>query len=123
MAITFGRVVTVLRIFDEAKAREFYLGWLGFTVDFEHRFDPGAPLYMGVSRGGFTIHLSEHHGDGSPGARVRIETSGVEELQRELIAKGYRYGRPGVVREEWGELRVTAHDPFGNQLHFVERVG
>lgn len=31
--------VPLLRIFDVAKAREFYVGVLGFTVDREHRCD------------------------------------------------------------------------------------
>jgi hypothetical protein len=33
MEISFNRVVPVLRIFDIAKADEFYQGFLGFTVD------------------------------------------------------------------------------------------
>ncbi|MGD1067329.1 MAG: glyoxalase superfamily protein [Vulcanimicrobiaceae bacterium] len=122
MAITMGRVVPVLRMFDIAKAREFYLGFLDFEVVFEHRYDDDAPLYMGIMRGDVALHLSEHHGDGCPGARVRVETSGVEELQRELIAKKYGYGRPGVVEAEWGEKSVTVLDPFGNQLTFYERT-
>jgi hypothetical protein len=40
------QTIPILRIFDEAKAREFYLGYLGFQVDWEHRFEPGMPLYM-----------------------------------------------------------------------------
>ena len=28
-----GNVTPILRIFDEAKAREFYVDYLGFTVD------------------------------------------------------------------------------------------
>lgn len=47
----FGAPVPVLRMFDVEKARAFYLGWLGFSVEFEHRFEPTAPLYMGISRG------------------------------------------------------------------------
>ena len=35
----------ILRIFDEAKAREFYLDFLGFRLDWQHRFDDHAPLY------------------------------------------------------------------------------
>lgn len=38
-----------------------------FRVDWEHRFEPGFPLYLQVSRDGLVLHLSEHHGDGSPG--------------------------------------------------------
>ena len=53
-----GAPVPILRMFDVEKARAFYIGWLGFTVDFEHRFEPTFPLYMGISRGGCRLHLS-----------------------------------------------------------------
>ena len=36
----------ILRIFDEARAREFYVDFLGFSVDWEHRFDSTLPLYL-----------------------------------------------------------------------------
>ena len=47
--MTFAAPIPILRILDEAKAREFYIDWLGFQIDFEHRFAPGMPLYMGIS--------------------------------------------------------------------------
>jgi len=65
MPFEVGRVVPIVRIFDEDRAREFYLGYLGCRVDWEHRFDGEGPLYMQVSRGALVLHLSEHHGDGS----------------------------------------------------------
>jgi hypothetical protein len=37
-------VIPVLRIFDIAKAGEFYLDYLGFHIDWDHRFDDNAPL-------------------------------------------------------------------------------
>jgi catechol 2,3-dioxygenase-like lactoylglutathione lyase family enzyme len=37
-------------VFDETKAREFYVEFLGFKVDWEHRFEPGTPLYMQLSQ-------------------------------------------------------------------------
>ena len=43
--------VPVLRIFDEAKARGFYIDWLGFKIDFEHRFEEISPIYMGIYTG------------------------------------------------------------------------
>jgi hypothetical protein len=47
------RMVTpAIRIFDTVKAKEFYLGYLGFKTDWEHRYDDKAPLYTQVSRGG-----------------------------------------------------------------------
>ena len=43
MTTTFTRTIPTLRIFDSAKAREFYVGFPGFKVDFEHRFEPDLP--------------------------------------------------------------------------------
>ena len=38
--------IPVLRIFSVDKAREFYMDFLGFSLDWEHRFSPDLPLYM-----------------------------------------------------------------------------
>ena len=117
--IRLGPVVPILRIFDVAKAREFYLDFLGFAWDWEHRFAPDLPLYAQVSRGGLVLHLSEHHGDASPGAalRVRVE-EGLDALHAELAARRYTYGRPGIEAQPWGDRVLTVTDPFGNRLHF-----
>jgi catechol 2,3-dioxygenase-like lactoylglutathione lyase family enzyme len=113
------RAIPVLRIFDEAKAREFYCDFLGFTVDFEHRFEADLPLYMGVTRSGLTLHLSEHYGDASPGATVYAPMLGVHALHKELNDKKYGYGRPGIERQAWGDI-LTVHDPFGNRIRFSQ---
>ena len=55
--------IPILRIFSEDKAKEFYLDFLGFTWDWDHRFKPGLPLYARITRSGLTLHRSEHHGD------------------------------------------------------------
>ena len=118
----FEPAVPILRIFDEAKAREFYEGFLGFRIDWEHRFHPGAPLYCQVSSGALTIHLSEHSGDASPGGNMVVYMTGVEAFQKGLIAKDYKYNRPGLERQDWG-LECTVMDPFGNRIRFMERRG
>jgi len=115
-----GAITPILRIFDEDKAREFYVGFLGFQVDWEHRFDDNTPLYQQVSRDGCVLHLSGHFGDGCPGSAIRIETTGVAELQAALIAKQYKHARPGLEKTEWGTLEVRVSDPFGNRLTFSE---
>ena len=51
MTIRFTRTVPTLRIFDTAKAREFYLDFLGCKVDWEHRYTSDLPLFMQVSLG------------------------------------------------------------------------
>ena len=115
-----GRVTPILRSFDEAKAREFYVDFLGFAVDWEHRFEPGTPLYMQVSKDGCILHLSEHFGDGTPGTYVRIEISNVDEFQQQLLAKHYRHARPGVMDTAWNTREMTIADPFGNKLIFAQ---
>ena len=99
MAVRFTTVTPILRMFDVRKAREFYLDFLGFKVEFEHRFEPDLPLYMGLSLGAVRLHLSEHHGDSAPGTRVMIETTGLAEYQAGLLAKRYGYARPGLERQ------------------------
>jgi uncharacterized glyoxalase superfamily protein PhnB len=119
---SLGRTTPILRIFDEAKAREFYLQYLGFRVVFEHRFEPQLPLYMGIARDGCTLHLSEHHGDASPGASMRIEVTDIDALQAELAAKPYRHARPAVATMPWGTRDMTVTDPFGNRLTFTDAI-
>jgi hypothetical protein len=48
---TFKQASPILRIFDEDKAKEFYLDFLGFHLDWEHRYGENFPLYAQVSRG------------------------------------------------------------------------
>jgi catechol 2,3-dioxygenase-like lactoylglutathione lyase family enzyme len=120
MPIAHLATIPILRSFDEAKAREFYIDWLGFTVDWEHRFEPELPLYMQVSRDGVVFHISEHHGDGSPGAHVRVNIKGVREYHAELIGKKYKNNRPGLERPEWGGIEFTIIDPVNNRIAFAE---
>ena len=115
------RTVPILRSFDEGKAREFYVEFLGFSVDWEHRFEPELPLYMQVSRDGLVLHISEHHGDATPGSHIRVEIKGLREFHAELIAKRYKNNRPGLERPEWGGLEVTVVDPCRNLITFTER--
>ena len=114
----FGRTTPILRMFDEAKAREFYVNFLGFKIDWEHRFEPGLPLYMQVSRDGCVLHLSEHYGDASPGATIRIEVDDLEAYHAQLTARQYKYYRPGLQDQEWGTREMTVQDGFGNKLIF-----
>jgi catechol 2,3-dioxygenase-like lactoylglutathione lyase family enzyme len=120
MSVRALRVIPILRIFSVEKAREFYLDYLGCHLDWEHRFDPTAPLYMQVSRDGLVLHLSEHYGDGSPGTNFQVDFEGVHELHAELSAKNYPYWRPGITETFWGTPRLNLLDPFGNQLHLCE---
>jgi uncharacterized glyoxalase superfamily protein PhnB len=117
----FGRTTPILRIYDEAKAKEFYVDFLGFAVEWEHRFEDGTPLYMQVAKDECVIHLSEHYGDSSPGAAVRIETTELDAFHQQLAEKKYKYARPGVQQTPWGTREMSIRDPFGNRLIFATR--
>ncbi|MEG0923008.1 MAG: glyoxalase superfamily protein [Comamonas sp.] len=120
-------LIPILRSFDEAKAAEFYLGFLGFVQDWTHRFEPSLPLYQQISLQRpdgrrCVLHLSEHHGDASPGSSIRIEWQGLADLQKQLIAKNYGYARPGLEVQPWGMNEMRIADPFGNRLVFFEDI-
>jgi catechol 2,3-dioxygenase-like lactoylglutathione lyase family enzyme len=110
------RTAPIFRIFDVAKAKEFYVDFLGFAVDWEHRFDAAAPLYMQVSRGGLVLHLSEHHGDCCPGSTAFVTVTGLEAFHAEITAKGYGHLRPGLEPTFHKSLGLQLTDPFGNRL-------
>jgi uncharacterized glyoxalase superfamily protein PhnB len=120
--MTLGPAVPILRIFDETVAREFYLSFLGFEQVFAHRFDAEAPLYLAISRSECELHLSQHYGDCTPGAQVRISVGDLSTYQLELAAKQHANCRPCIEQMPWGtnEMRIT--DPFGNRLTFFQRT-
>ncbi|WP_324198078.1 glyoxalase superfamily protein [Nocardia beijingensis] len=116
--IRLSAPVPVLRIFDVAKAYEFYRDYLGLELDWEHRLGADFPLYAQVSRAGLRLHLSEHHGDGTPGTVVWIPVDDVYALHTELAAKQYRYAEPGLPEAGPGGPGFDLTDPFGNVLRF-----
>ncbi|WP_062383614.1 glyoxalase superfamily protein [Pseudomonas abietaniphila] len=118
--IAFRQTIPIFRIFDVLKAREFYCDFLGFSVTMEHRFEPDMPLYMAVERAGLELHLSEHHGDATPGSTAFVWMEDIRAFHGELTAKQYGYGRPGVVRQPWGH-QMEVHDPFGNRIRFCQK--
>ncbi|BFT61130.1 glyoxalase superfamily protein [Pseudomonas moorei] len=120
--MSLGKTTPILRIFDEITAMEFYVDFLGFKVDWQHRFEPGFPLYLQVSRGECVLHLSEHHGDSTPGSALRIETDELEVFQQQLLAREYPFAHPQIQAMPWGSQDMTVTDPFGNRLVFTNAI-
>ncbi|RED54713.1 glyoxalase superfamily protein [Cohnella lupini] len=118
---SLGVATPVLRIMDEPKAREFYVDFLGYRIDWEHRFEEDMPLYMQISQGSSVLHLSEHYGDSMPGAALRIEIRNIQAYHKFLSEKKYKYARPGV-EQAFGSDEIRITDPFGNRITFYERV-
>jgi hypothetical protein len=122
MPLKVLETIPILRIFSVEKAKEFYIGFLGFGVDWEHRFDGNAPVYMQVSRAGCVLHLTEHHGDCCPGSTVFVRVKGLDEFHREISAKGYGFMRPGVEPTFHDSKCMEVIDPFGNRIRFDESL-
>jgi hypothetical protein len=117
--IALEQAVPIVRIFDVAKAGEFYLEFLGFTVDWEHRYGDNFPLYMQISRSGLRLHLSEHAGDATPGGNMCVYMTGIHDLHKELQAQDYRYMKPGL-QDEGDRIELQVIDPFNNRIRFME---
>ncbi|MCW2397912.1 glyoxalase superfamily protein [Sphingobium sp. B2D3C] len=115
----FAQAIPIVRIFDVAAAYAFYCDYLGFSVDWEHRFAPSAPLYAQVSREGLRLHLSEHSGDATPGGNMVVAVRGLVDFLKELEGRPYRNLSPAI--EDDGERQtLEVIDPFNNHIRFME---
>jgi Glyoxalase superfamily protein len=116
----FETPTPIVRILSVDKAKEFYVGFLGFTWDWEHRYKPDLPLYAQISRSELKLHLSEHHTDGIPGSTVLVLMNGIDDFKRELAVTRYTYSRPRIEESPWNARVLEVTDPFGNRLRFSE---
>lgn len=116
--------IPVLRMFDEARAKAFYLDYLGFEVDWESRFSPTAPLYMQIHLGDAILHLNGHAKEDAPISEVNIPVLGLQKYCDYLIAKGADYPQPIAVdpRYQGRNTDLNIWDPFGNYLVFCSQT-
>lgn len=113
------RAIPVLRIDSYDEAVRYYVDFLGFSIDFEWRHEANFPVYMGVSRGGLTLHLSEHTGEpaGRPGAAY-LQVVDVRAVHASLKAKNNGLAEE-PVEQAWGSTELKIKDPFDNALTFT----
>ncbi|MBB2921613.1 hypothetical protein FHR80_000507 [Cellulomonas cellasea] len=97
----------------------FDIDRLGFTVSWEHRCGPGAPLYVRVSRGDIVLHLSEHPGHRTPGNVVRAPVADVDRLRDDVHVRADGRMRPGGLDAPDGPT-LEVVDPNGNVLRFAQ---
>jgi uncharacterized glyoxalase superfamily protein PhnB len=120
MTVAFRQTIPLLRMFSVEKAKEFYLDYLGFTVDWEHHFDDNSPACIQVSRAGLKLHLTEHVGDCCPGSTIFVWMEGIDEFHQQLSSNDYKYLRPGIETTFYDAKCVEVIDPFGNRIRFNE---
>ena len=116
--------IPVLRMFDEAKAKAFYLAYLGFEMDWESRFSPTAPLYMQIHLGDAILHLNGHAKEDVPISEVNIPVLGLQNYCDYLNAKAAEYPerncRGSTISGRNTDLNIC--DPFGNYLVFCSQT-
>jgi len=111
------RVLPQLRITDWARSRAFYVDGLGFTVDWEHRFEAGFPVFAQLTRDGMSIFLTEHAGDCQVGGAAYFWVDDVDALHREIRDLGRAPFSP-PRDTEWRTRELAIVDPDGNRLRF-----
>jgi uncharacterized glyoxalase superfamily protein PhnB len=111
-------VIPQLRITSARDSLEFYVGGLGFTVDWQHQFGPGFPLFLQLTRADQTIFLTEHTGDCEVGGAVYFVVPDVDHCFAELSSRGVKLAEP-PTNTPWGTREMVAKDPDGNRLRFA----
>ncbi|MEO6387507.1 MAG: glyoxalase superfamily protein [Croceibacterium sp.] len=113
----------ILFVRDLAKATEFYVEKLGFTLDFLHG---KPPFYDAVSRDAACLHfrLVREPNFAALAAKegslllASIEVANVKVLFEEFEAHGVRFPQR-LQRQAWGGLDFYVQDPDGNCISFV----
>ena len=111
-------VIPQLRMLSAAISRPFYENGLGFSVDWQHQFGPGFPLFLQLTRAGQTLFLTEHAGDCHVGGTVYFKVTDVDALFREFIGRGVVRPEP-ASNTPWGTREMSFMDPDGNRLRFA----
>ncbi|HEX3424755.1 MAG TPA: glyoxalase superfamily protein [Acidimicrobiales bacterium] len=101
-------VIPVLRVEDAAVAVEWY-EHLGFTKQWEHRFEPEMPAFVEVARGSVRLFLSEHLGDARPDTLVYLRLGDVDAVAAEF---------GGRVKNIPG-CEVELRDPDNNRIRIA----
>jgi hypothetical protein len=115
------KAIPTCRITNYALAKAFYIDFLGFSIDWEHRFDNDKPVYMQISRQGLVIHLTEN-ARFPTGVIVFVETIGLESFYQSLMMTENRYKHFGIQKTAWGTKQMEIADPFGNLFRFNENI-
>ena len=115
-------IIPIFRIFDYNKAIEFYIDYLGFSIDWEHTFHDNSPIYLQISYKKIILHLSEHYGDATPGSKIIINFQDLVDYHESLSAKNYKYLNPGIEINDRDVWCLVITDPFGNKIEFNEKV-
>ena len=102
----------MLYVEDATRAVAWYER-LGFRREWEHRFEPGFPMFVSVARGHLRLYLSEHKGDARPNTLIHLYVDDIEVVSEEF---GVAVDEEGLAGRE-----CDLEDPDGNRLRVATR--
>lgn len=111
-------VTPQFRITNARRSTAFYVDGLGFEIDWEHRFEPGFPVFMQLTRADQTIFLTEHAGDCEVGGAAYFVVPDVDACYKDFLARGLTLIDP-PEDTPWGTREMLVMDPDGNRLRFA----
>jgi catechol 2,3-dioxygenase-like lactoylglutathione lyase family enzyme len=106
---------------DWDRSRKFYIDGLGFTIDWEHRFEPHLPVFAQLTRNGLSLFLSGHRGDCQVGGAAYFFVPDVDAWYQDFTIRGVRPEAPPQVTD-YHVREMTVIDPDGNRLRFGTRL-
>ena len=112
------RVIPQLRMTDWSRSRAFYEKGMGFSVMWEHTFEPGFPVFAELQLDGVSLFLTEHADDCQVGGAAYFLVDDVDALLGRLRERGV------TVHDEpadtpWNTREMLVVDPDGNRLRFA----
>ena len=115
------KAIPTFGIRDYKTAINFYIDFLGFKIDWEHRFSPTDPVYMQISMNGLILHLSENKRFYTK-AIAFVETKEIKEFHKKLQERKPTNKIQDIVLTNWKTMQLEIEDPFGNLLRFNENI-
>ena len=117
-------ITPVFAISNYQLALDFYVGWLGFVIDWEEPLPVANRHYFQVSRGGDILHLTDDATESCQGAKAIAEVTGLLSYHRQLQERTahFTFGLPALHKAMWSDkvVQLEVADPFGNRLVFAE---
>jgi catechol 2,3-dioxygenase-like lactoylglutathione lyase family enzyme len=116
---THERAIPILPGDNLAAAKDFYVGKLGFTVQFEASAD-GVSGIMGLERGTIELTIDCPMSGHGRNACASLRVKNADTYYREWKDR-VEIGRP-PADEPWGGRTFGFQDPFGNSLFIIGPV-
>jgi catechol 2,3-dioxygenase-like lactoylglutathione lyase family enzyme len=115
-AAAFSQVQPILGTRDVARAVDFYVGKLGFTLAFGVPTNEGN--YVGLRRDRVEVHMQFQYEYEMGTTRLRIVVDDPDALYEEYTDKGVLDEETRLRDTPWGTREFALYDPDRNSLTF-----